>query len=292
MLHGRLKDSFRWLGLLASPGKTRARVVYELLSTRSTLGERSLYLNLGHWVEATTYDAACQELADLLAQAAGLGAGDEVLDVGFGFADADLFWMERYAPKRIVGLNITPMQVQLARRRVAERGWQDRIDLQEGSATRMPFAQAEFDKVMALECCFHFDTREDFFRETFRVLRPGGRLAVADVVPLPVASKSFLVRLGEDLGRAFWQIPAVNLYPKDVYLAKLARAGFENVQVRSIREQVFEPFARYARGRLQEPEIEQRMHPLVRAFWRSSVRDAAAFDSVDYIIATADKGRR
>ena len=292
MQQSRLKDTFALLSLLARPAKTRARAVYELLSTRNTMAEHSLYLNLGYWVEATTYDGACQELADLLAQAAGLGAGDEVLDVGFGFADADLFWMERYAPARIVGLNITPMQVQVARRRVAERGWQDRIDLQEGSATRMSFAEAHFDKVMALECCFHFDTREDFFREAFRVLRPGGRLAVADILPLPVPNKSLFVRLGEYLGRAFWQIPAVNLYPKEDYLVKLATAGFENVRVRSIREQVFEPFARYARGRLQEPEIKQRMHPLVRAFWGSSVRDAGAFDSVDYIIATADKGRR
>ena len=108
----------------------------------------------------------------------------------------------------------------------------------------------------------------------------------------PVTSKSTFVRLGEYLGRAFWQMPAVNLYPKEAYLVKLATAGFENVRVRSIREQVFEPFARYARGRLQEPEIKQRMHPLIRAFWGSSVRDARAFDAVDYIIATADKGHR
>ena len=289
MLHGRWKDGLTLLALLATPSKARARVVYEVLSTHNTLAERSLYLNLGYWVEATTYDAACQDLADLLAQAAGLCTADEVLDVGFGFGDADLFWMERYAPKRIVGLNITPTHVQVARRRVAERSWQARIEFLEGTATRMPFAGARFDKVMALECCFHFDTREDFFREAFRVLRPGGRLAIADVLPLPMPDKPPLVRLGEYLGRAFWQIPAVNLYPKADYVAKLAAAGFESVQVRSIREQVFEPFARYARARLQEPEIAQRMHPLVRAFWGGGVRTAGAFDGVDYIIATADK---
>ncbi len=282
-------NTMAFAGLFARPRKNRARQVYELLSTRNNLAESSLYLNLGYWDGAQGYDEACQALAHLLGKAAGLNPSDEVLDAGFGFGDQDLYWMAQFSPKHIVGLNITPSHVELARNRVQERGLEDRIDLRLGSATEIPCDPDTFDKVVSLEAAFHFDTREAFFKEAFRVLRPGGRIALADLIPMPGARQDLATRVGDYLGRSFWQIPKANAYDRKAYAERLRAAGFGGVEVRSIRDQVFPSFVQYARRRLDEPEISRRFHFAVRTFWKASVQDLSAWDGQDYVIATAEK---
>ena len=164
---------------------------------------KPLWLNLGFWKEARTYPEACTALATLLADAAMLGPDDEILDVGFGFGEQDLLWKKKYRVKRISGLNVTPVQVEVARGRIRENGSENGIDLRLGSATAMPFPDGSSDKVLALECAFHFKTRDTFFAEAFRVLRParGDRYAA-----LAGTSLQTLVRLlaGQAKGRSSW----------------------------------------------------------------------------------------
>src|SRR4051812_26966794 len=64
---------------------------------------KPLWLNLGYWKNARTYPEAATVMAALLADAARLGPTDEQLDVGFGFAEQDFFWLERYGVKKISG---------------------------------------------------------------------------------------------------------------------------------------------------------------------------------------------
>ncbi len=272
----------RFFGIFTRDADKRSSRIYEMFFSRSSLGESSLYLNLGYWDGATRYDDACQRLAEVLGEAADLRPGCAQLDCGCGFGDAALFWIRRFGVETIDCLNITPSQVVKARERVRAAGLEQRVRLHLGSATRMPFADASFDRITALETAFHYDTREEFFREAFRVLRPGGRLATADVTPLEGQPNRWRERL------ATWYIPAANMYPRSGYARRLEDAGFTGVRVESIADMVFAPYAEFARERLQAPEIRARMNPFIRWVWAASL-DSGVTNAFDYVIAIADK---
>jgi SAM-dependent methyltransferase len=277
----RLREGLRALGLLLRRERSQAQQVYTLLGQQTFVGERTRYLNLGYWDEAENPDDAGDALAEQLGLAAGILEGETVLDVGFGFGDQDEYWLRRFRPARVIGLNVTPLHVEAARARFPDA----RLDFRRGSATEMELADASVDRVTALECAFHFATREDFFREAFRVLRPGGRLATTDLLPRSVRP-ALAARLAATALQALFQVPRQNWYGMEAYGSKLEAAGFVDVDVRSIRARVIAPFwdalARIARS----PAGRQRLGPLLRQAARVPL---SWLDGLDYVLATARK---
>jgi cyclopropane fatty-acyl-phospholipid synthase-like methyltransferase len=275
--------------------------MYEILQPAvlsGITGEATTFLNFGYWKESPgTWKEAAHALVRLLAQSARLGPEHEVLDVGFGYGDQDLIWMEEFAPKRIVGLNITASQVDAARKRVVERQLADRIDLRLGSAVAIPFAGATFDRVLALESAMHFATRERFFGEAYRVLRPGGRLALADFVLMPGMKGGAIDAVRSVVDVTVAQFPVENQYDSTAYRTRLEAVGFGEVRIESIREHVFDGLREHVLRRNVQllrtwnPFLAQ-WPPLRDAYERMARLWADAYMSrYDYVIATADKPR-
>jgi cyclopropane fatty-acyl-phospholipid synthase-like methyltransferase len=286
-----LRNSIVLFDWLFNPLQRRGvPAIYTLLGEQSPVVQ-GLYLNLGYWKTATEFDDACDALARLLADRIGLCSDDRLLDVGFGFGDQDLYWWAHYKPQRIIGLNLTRYQVTIARQRVLKFNLASVIDLRHGSATAMPIAAHSVDKVTALECAFHFRSRERFFVEAFRTLRPGGQLALADIIPTPRArswQRRILQWLSWHLLASKFSIPQENAYGIDEYEAKLAAIGFSAIHIESIRDDVYEPVHHYLRD---HPEVTERFHPFLAAVIRFMLRFEAdwVYAGLDYVIVTATK---
>lgn len=223
-----------------------ARFYTQRHDTRKLIYDGKPYANFGYWHRpGLTLDEACEALTDLVARTAQLGPGDRVLEVGCGYGVGAVHYMRNYRPDHIVGLDVTDVRVRAGRDYVAAHGLADVIDLQTGDATALAWPAAAFTKVLAVECAFHFDTREDFFRAARRVLAPGGILVLTDVVPRRgVAPERFLRRLpplGFDVSL---DVPA-NLYDADEYQHRLGRAGFADVRVQFLTDRTMSCFADY-----------------------------------------------
>jgi erythromycin 3''-O-methyltransferase len=277
----------RMIRLAVSPPASRARRLYELFPASNMMAERSSYINMGYWQNpGDTLDDASQALAEQLADHAGFREGDRVLDAGFGHGDEDFLWLQRHNLAKIVGLNVTPTHVRAAQDKALERGLSDRLDFQEGSATAMNLAPGSFDRVVALESAFHFVPREEFFRQAYDVLRPGGVLAVADIVPINVSD-------AKGKGPFASAYPDENWYEGGEYLARLRAAGFTNVRLTSIREKVYEPWFGFMSRQVGDPAFRQRTSKLYYSWLRRELNDEArmrrSLAGLDYVIVVAEK---
>ena len=199
--------------------------------------------------------------------------------------------MKWISPRQITGLNITPMQVLLARQRVRCRGMAERIKLIECSASAIPLPDSCCDIVTAVECAFHFHTRADFLAEAFRVLRSGGRLVLADIIRAAPEPDGIGRRVQDLTWRLFadkFAVPAVNADQRAPYAAKLRAAGFDRVELRPIGEHVFPGWHQALR---QDPALFARLPATSRLAYRLLLNFDArmVYAALDYVLGTARK---
>lgn len=110
-----------------------------------------------------------------------LAAGEEVLDLGCGTGTLALLALETEPGIELVGFDADPVVLSRAREKADAAG--ATIELDEGLSTDLPYADARFDVVLST-LFFHHLADEDKQRtaaEVARVLKPGGRLVVADL---------------------------------------------------------------------------------------------------------------
>jgi tocopherol O-methyltransferase len=140
----------------------------------------ALAMHFGFYDENTRHHA--EALANMnreLAIRAGLRGGDRVLDAGCGVGGSAI-WLARELGARVVGVNVVPGDVERGRRYARKRNLADLVTIELQDMTRTNFPDESFDVVWAIESVCHVPDKREFLAEARRLLKPGGRLVIAD----------------------------------------------------------------------------------------------------------------
>lgn len=119
-----------------------------------------------------------------------LQPGDRVLDVacgtGLNFPHLRHLIGDR---GRLVGVDLTPAMLDIARQQIARHGWQN-VEVREADAARLPFADASFDKVFCAFALNIIPEYEQAVSEMRRVLVPGGRFVSLEMQTMDASKLS------------------------------------------------------------------------------------------------------
>ncbi len=154
-----------------------------------------------------------------------LKEGDVVLDLGSG-AGFDAFLAAKKVGKtgRVIGVDMTPEMLERARTN-AKKGGFDNVEFRSGEIEKLPIEDNVIDVIIS-NCVINLSPdKEAVFKEAFRVLKPGGRLMVSDLVlakDLPQQIKESVEAYVGCLAGAI---------KKDDYLGFIKQAGFQDIKV-------------------------------------------------------------
>jgi tocopherol O-methyltransferase len=178
-------------------------------------------------IDHRSHDSAVLNTNRVLADAVNVQAEDHVLDAGCGIGGSSI-WLAQHRGARVTGINITQSQVDEAKVLVAERGLSEQIDFACLDYTCTGLPAESFDVVWALESFCYAHYKRAFVKEAFRLLKPSGRLVIADAFLSKEDFTSQQLHVVERWQRG-WVVP--NMISVNQMLSMLEKETFTDAKI-------------------------------------------------------------
>lgn len=171
-----------------------------------------------------------------------------MLDVATGTADFAIEAVRMGLDVHVSGVDISAGMLEVGRRKVADRGWTDRIELIQGDSVALPFDDGHFDCFTVAFGVRNFEDLQGGLRDMLRVMRPGGLGLVLEFskpkhFPIKQVFGLYFKYIMPTLGRWVSKDPAAYTYlPESVqafpegedFLVQMREAGYVDVQASSL----------------------------------------------------------
>lgn len=136
--------------------------------------DHSLAIHFGYWdIKVSSFRQSLLRMNEIMMEAARIGPGDHVLDAGCGVGGSSIFIASKIGC-RVTGITLSERQVGQAKKNAEGKGLVDLVEFRQMDYGATSFEDASFDVVWGCESICYADDKEQFIRESYRILKPGG----------------------------------------------------------------------------------------------------------------------
>ena len=192
----------------------------------------SLAIHYGYWDEkVNSFPESLLRMNEIMIETAEIKSTDKVLDAGCGVGGSSIF-MATVLGCKVTGITLSERQVQHAKENAAKKNGGGLVDFKAMDYSATDFPDASFDVVWGCESICYADDKEKFIKEAFRLLKPGGRLVVADgfVTDFTNNENPIISQWADG-----WQVNY--LESPERFQNFMQAAGFTNINYRNISKQ-------------------------------------------------------